>query len=88
MGIKNTPYVVAPQTTADAASLRETSVHSARYGSGSTASVRGMRRLARTPQAATVGQLAWQQHLAGQYDDLWSLVPQYYRPSYAEEKRR
>jgi hypothetical protein len=39
------------------------------------------------PQATTVGQLAWRRHLAGDYDDLWQLTPQYYRPSYAEEKR-
>ncbi len=40
------------------------------------------------PRAATVGQLAWLRHVEGRYDDLWALVPQYYRPSYAEEKRR
>ena len=39
------------------------------------------------PRAATVGRLAWRRHLAGQYDDLWSLAPQYHRASYAEEKR-
>lgn len=40
------------------------------------------------PQAATVGQLAWGRHVDGHYDDLWSLKPEYYRPSYAQEKRR
>jgi tRNA A37 threonylcarbamoyladenosine modification protein TsaB len=40
------------------------------------------------PQAATVGQLAWRRHVDGCYDDLWALKPEYYRPSYAEEKRR
>ena len=39
-----------------------------------------------TPQAATVGQLAWREFQAGRRDDLWTLLPQYYRQSAAEEK--
>lgn len=39
-----------------------------------------------TPQAATVGQLAWREYQAGRRDDLWNLLPQYYRQSAAEEK--
>jgi len=38
------------------------------------------------PRAEIIGQLGWQQHQAGRRDDLWKLVPQYYRLSYAEEK--
>ena len=38
------------------------------------------------PQAATVGQLAWQQYQAGQRQDLWGLSPVYLRASAAEEK--
>jgi tRNA threonylcarbamoyladenosine biosynthesis protein TsaB len=38
------------------------------------------------PRAATVGRLAWEAHRAGRSDDPFALVPQYYRPSYAEEK--
>ncbi len=38
------------------------------------------------PLASTAGRLAWQAHQAGQSDDLLQLQPQYYRPSYAEEK--
>jgi len=39
------------------------------------------------PMATTVGQLAWQEYQAGRRDDLWQLVPIYYRQSAAEEKR-
>lgn len=39
------------------------------------------------PMASTVGQLAWQDYQAGRRDDLWQLVPLYYRQSAAEEKR-
>lgn len=39
------------------------------------------------PKAATVGQLAWQQFQSGRRDDVFGLVPQYFRPSAAEEKR-
>jgi tRNA threonylcarbamoyladenosine biosynthesis protein TsaB len=39
------------------------------------------------PLASTVGQLAWRDFQAGRRDDLWKLVPQYYRQSAAEEKR-
>jgi tRNA threonylcarbamoyladenosine biosynthesis protein TsaB len=38
------------------------------------------------PMAAAVGQLGWRDYCAGRRDDLWKLVPQYYRPSAAEEK--
>ena len=38
------------------------------------------------PQASTVGQLAYQEHLRGRRDDIWQFVPRYYRPSAAEEK--
>ncbi len=38
------------------------------------------------PRAATVGQLGWRRYSAGQRDDLWRLVPRYYRRSAAEEK--
>jgi tRNA threonylcarbamoyladenosine biosynthesis protein TsaB len=39
------------------------------------------------PQAATLGRLAWQQFTAGKRQDAWSLVPEYFRLSAAEEKR-
>ncbi|MEX2316102.1 MAG: tRNA (adenosine(37)-N6)-threonylcarbamoyltransferase complex dimerization subunit type 1 TsaB [Pirellulales bacterium] len=38
------------------------------------------------PTAAGVGQVAWQAYQNGQRDDVWTLVPRYYRPSAAEEK--
>jgi tRNA threonylcarbamoyladenosine biosynthesis protein TsaB len=38
------------------------------------------------PTAATLGQIAWRDHQSGRRDDLWKLVPIYYRPSAAEEK--
>ena len=38
------------------------------------------------PMAAAVGQVAWKAHQAGQRDDVWTLAPQYYRASAAEEK--
>jgi tRNA threonylcarbamoyladenosine biosynthesis protein TsaB len=40
-----------------------------------------------SPQAATIGQLARKQYAGGQRDSLAALVPQYFRPSAAEEKR-
>jgi tRNA threonylcarbamoyladenosine biosynthesis protein TsaB len=40
------------------------------------------------PDAAAVGHVAWQAYLAGKRDDLWQLVPNYGRPSYAEEKKK
>jgi tRNA threonylcarbamoyladenosine biosynthesis protein TsaB len=40
------------------------------------------------PLAATVGRIGWQDFFAGRRDDLWKLMPQYYRPSAAEEKQR
>jgi tRNA threonylcarbamoyladenosine biosynthesis protein TsaB len=39
------------------------------------------------PTAAAVGKLAWRLYQAGQRNDVWQLVPAYYRPSAAEEKR-
>jgi tRNA threonylcarbamoyladenosine biosynthesis protein TsaB len=39
------------------------------------------------PMASVVGQIAWQDYQAGRRDDVWQLVPKYYRPSAAEEKR-
>ena len=39
-----------------------------------------------TPEAATVGKLAYRDFQAGRRDDLWKMVPRYYRPSAAEEK--
>jgi tRNA threonylcarbamoyladenosine biosynthesis protein TsaB len=38
------------------------------------------------PMAAAVGEVAWRAYQAGHRQDLWKLAPQYYRPSYAEEK--
>lgn len=38
------------------------------------------------PTASAAGQIAWRAYQAGRRDDLWTLVPQYYRPSAAEEK--
>ena len=38
------------------------------------------------PTATAVGELAWTQFQAGRRDDVWQLVPDYYRPSAAEEK--
>jgi tRNA threonylcarbamoyladenosine biosynthesis protein TsaB len=40
------------------------------------------------PTAAAVGRVAWQAWQAGRRDDVWKLAPNYYRPSYAEEKLR
>jgi tRNA threonylcarbamoyladenosine biosynthesis protein TsaB len=39
------------------------------------------------PKAVTVGRLAWRQFQSGRRDELQSLVPNYFRPSAAEEKR-
>jgi tRNA threonylcarbamoyladenosine biosynthesis protein TsaB len=39
----------------------------------------------KTPTAATVARLAWEAYGRGQRDDIWSLVPQYHRKSYAEK---
>lgn len=40
------------------------------------------------PMAAAVGTVAWSAFQQGQRDDLWKLVPNYYRQSAAEEKLR
>ena len=40
------------------------------------------------PMAAAVGTIGWRAYLAGQRDDLWKLVPWYYRQSAAEEKTK
>jgi tRNA threonylcarbamoyladenosine biosynthesis protein TsaB len=39
-----------------------------------------------SPRAATVGQLGWRRHRSGERDDLWRIVPNYFRLSAAEEK--
>jgi len=41
-----------------------------------------------SPKAAGLGELAWRHYQCGRRDDLRSLVPHYFRPSAAEEKRR
>jgi tRNA threonylcarbamoyladenosine biosynthesis protein TsaB len=38
------------------------------------------------PMAAAVGQVGWRAYQSGRRDDVWQLVPQYYRASAAEEK--
>jgi tRNA threonylcarbamoyladenosine biosynthesis protein TsaB len=38
------------------------------------------------PMAAGVGHVAWHAYRAGRRDDVWKLMPQYYRASAAEEK--
>jgi tRNA threonylcarbamoyladenosine biosynthesis protein TsaB len=38
------------------------------------------------PTAASVGRVGWLAYAAGQRDDVWKLVPNYYRLSAAEEK--
>ena len=38
------------------------------------------------PMAAAVGQIGWREFRAGRRDDVWKLLPQYYRQSAAEEK--
>jgi tRNA threonylcarbamoyladenosine biosynthesis protein TsaB len=37
-------------------------------------------------RAATIGKLAWRDYQAGRRDDLWTLEPVYFRPSYADDK--
>ncbi len=39
-----------------------------------------------SPQAETLARVGWQQYQAGQRCDLWSLAPNYFRKSAAEEK--
>ena len=39
------------------------------------------------PMATAVGLVAWQAYQRGQRDDVWTLSPEYYRMSAAEEKR-
>jgi tRNA threonylcarbamoyladenosine biosynthesis protein TsaB len=41
-----------------------------------------------TPRAATVGLIGWQRFQMSHRDTIWSLAPQYYRLSAAEEKQR
>lgn len=38
------------------------------------------------PMAAAVGQIGWRAYQSGRRDDVWKLVPRYYRKSAAEEK--
>jgi tRNA threonylcarbamoyladenosine biosynthesis protein TsaB len=40
------------------------------------------------PRADTVGRLGWQRYQSGQRDTIWSLAPEYFRLSAAEEKQR
>jgi tRNA threonylcarbamoyladenosine biosynthesis protein TsaB len=40
------------------------------------------------PTAVAVGLVAWRTYRAGQRDDVWKLLPNYLRPSAAEEKLR
>jgi tRNA threonylcarbamoyladenosine biosynthesis protein TsaB len=40
------------------------------------------------PTAAAVGQVAWQAYRQGRRDDVWTLVPNYFRPSAPEERAR
>jgi tRNA threonylcarbamoyladenosine biosynthesis protein TsaB len=40
------------------------------------------------PMAATVGKIGWRDFQSGRRDDVWKLMPLYYRPSAAEEKLR
>jgi tRNA threonylcarbamoyladenosine biosynthesis protein TsaB len=39
------------------------------------------------PMAAAVGHVGWRDYQSGRRDDIWQLVPNYYRLSAAEEKR-
>jgi tRNA threonylcarbamoyladenosine biosynthesis protein TsaB len=39
------------------------------------------------PTAAGVGEVAWREYQSGKRDDLWEVVPNYFRLSAAEEKR-
>ena len=39
------------------------------------------------PTAGAVGQIGWRDYRAGRRDDVWKLLPQYYRQSAAEEKK-
>ena len=41
-----------------------------------------------TPSATAVVLIAQRKAVTGEFDDAFKLLPQYYRPSYAEEKRR
>jgi tRNA threonylcarbamoyladenosine biosynthesis protein TsaB len=57
-----------------------------RIGARLPADVHAMNEDLWQPMAISVGQLAWKKYQAGLRDDLWQLVPQYYRSSAAEEK--
>jgi tRNA threonylcarbamoyladenosine biosynthesis protein TsaB len=50
------------------------------------AGVRALDRRYWFPRAETVGRLAFRYHAAGRRDDIWKLVPHYFRRSAAEEK--
>jgi tRNA threonylcarbamoyladenosine biosynthesis protein TsaB len=70
--------------------------------SGDTVTGPGLRRLAEPvptgvtmvdesqwqPMATAVGRVAWQDFQTGRRDDVWKLMPAYYRASAAEEKLR
>jgi hypothetical protein len=48
--------------------------------------VRALDRRLWSPRAAVVGRLAARHYARGRRDDLWKLVPYYFRRSAAEEK--
>jgi tRNA threonylcarbamoyladenosine biosynthesis protein TsaB len=57
-----------------------------RIGARLPAGVRAVSEDLWQPMARSLGRLAWTKYQAGLRDDLWQLVPQYYRSSAAEEK--
>lgn len=48
--------------------------------------IRVLDRALWTPQATSVGRLGYREFQSGRRDNLWEFVPQYYRPSAAEER--
>ena len=59
----------------------------ARYASQIPSAVRLVDSAIWSPTAGAVGRLAWSQYAAGTRHDFWSLAPNYFRPSAAEERR-
>ena len=57
-----------------------------RFGSALPAEVHVVEESLWLPMASAVGKIGWRDFRAGRRDDVWKLVPQYYRPSAAEEK--
>jgi hypothetical protein len=49
--------------------------------------VRLVEATAWSPTAGAVGRLAWAQYAAGVRHDFWTLAPNYFRPSAAEERQ-